>query len=76
MSDARKPQFARQYVTWTVQGVSALLGAVWGWGFGMEVGGVLMGLVAALNTAVFCALLLGAAVQWLLKPRGAANGKG
>ena len=73
MTDARNERPIRQYVVWAVQAAAALFGAVWGWGFGVKVGGVLMGLVAALNCAAFSALLLGAAVQWLLRPRGAAG---
>jgi hypothetical protein len=66
MSNVRTGRPVRRYLSFAVQAAVAVLGGVWGWRFGLEVGGVLIGLVAALNCAAFAALLAGAVIQWLL----------
>ena len=66
MSNVRTERPVRRYLGLAVQAAVAVLGGVWGWRFGLEVGGVLIGLVAALNCAAFAALLAGAVIQWLL----------
>lgn len=44
------------------------LGLVLGWQFGQRADGLWLGILAALNGAVFCALLTDAATQrWLLR---------
>jgi hypothetical protein len=67
---------ARRYAMWAVQGVAGLLGAAWGFDFGVQVAGIFLGVVAALNLAVFAALLAGAALERLmaLGRRGADRG--
>ena len=76
MSNVRTERPVRRYLGLAVQAAVAVLGGVWGWRFGLEVGGVLIGLVAALNCAAFAALLAGSAIQWLLKALGGTGGKG
>lgn len=56
--------------TWLVRLVGAIGGAVGAWagyGFGAEVSGVLLGVVAGANCAVFGALIAGSLVDALLK---------
>lgn len=51
----------------------AALAATWlGWDFGLRIGGVPMGLVAALNCAVMAALLVDAVFDRLWPGRGRA----
>lgn len=53
---------------WLVRGgsgVAGLAGLVWGFEFGHRVAGMLLGVVTALNMAVICALLAGAALERL-----------
>jgi hypothetical protein len=57
---------ARRYGVGAVQAAAALLGAAWGFRFGVQVAGIFLGVVAALNCAVFAALLAGAAIRRLL----------
>jgi hypothetical protein len=76
MSDVRFERPVGRYLAWAAQAAIAVFAGVWGWRFGLEVGGVLIGLVAALNCAAFAALLAGSAIQWLLKARGGTGGKG
>lgn len=70
MDDVRTGRPARQYVLWAVQGAAALLAALWGWDFGEQLGGWLIGLVAAANCGVFAALLANAALHRLMGTPG------
>ena len=67
---------AGRYAVWAVQAVAALLGAAWGFDFGVQVAGIFLGVVAAINCAAFAALLAGAAMHRLLSfgRRGADGG--
>lgn len=67
---------ARRYAMWAVQALAGLLGAAWGFDFGVQVAGIFLGVVAALNCAVFAALLAGAGFARLaaLGRRGADGG--
>jgi hypothetical protein len=75
MSDVRFERPVRRYLAWATQAAVAVFAGVWGWRFGLEAGGVLIGLIAALNCAAFAALLAGSAIQWLLKALGSTAGK-
>ena len=55
---------ARQVLLWAAYALAAIAGARWGFGFGDQVGGVLLGVVAALNCAVFCMIAVAALAQW------------
>ena len=46
---------------------AAVLGAVYGYGFGLQISGQLMGVVTAATGAVFCTLLVSGAIGQLLK---------
>ncbi len=76
MNDVRFERPVRRYLAWATQGAVAVFAAIGGWRFGLEAGGVLIGLIAALNCAAFAALLAGSAIQWLLKALGGTGGKG
>jgi hypothetical protein len=76
MSNVRTERPVRRYLGWAAQTAVAVLAAVWGWRFGLEVGGVLLGLVAALNCAAFGALLAGSVIQWLLTALDRTGGRG
>lgn len=52
-----------RWAPWAVQGAAAIGGAVWGFDFGVQVSGPLLGLLAAVNGAAFAAVLAGAAVS-------------
>jgi peptidoglycan/LPS O-acetylase OafA/YrhL len=45
------------------------IGAFYGFGFGMQVSGPWLGIVTAVNGAVFCALLVGAASDGISRLR-------
>lgn len=76
MSDVRTERPVRRYLGWAAQATVAGFAGMWGWRFGLEAGGVLIGLVAALNCAAFAALLAGSMIQWLLKAPDRTGGKG
>ena len=76
MSDVRFERPVRRYLAWATQTAVAIFAGVLGWRFGLEAGGVLIGLIAALNCAAFAALLAGSAIQWLIKASGSNGGKG
>lgn len=44
----------------------AALGAVYGYGFGVQIGGPLMGVVTAVTGAVFCTILISGGIDRLL----------
>lgn len=52
----------------------ALLGAIYGYGFGVQIGGMLMGVVTAATGVVFCTLMVSGAIdvllRWLRSGRG------
>ncbi len=76
MSDVRFERPVRRYLAWATQGAVAVFAGIGGWRFGLEAGGVLIGLIAVLNCAAFAALLAGSAIQWLSKALGSIGGKG
>lgn len=47
--------------------LAAAIGGIFGWDVGIRLGGVLMATIMALNSAVFGALLVGAAANLVLK---------
>ena len=45
----------------------AALGAVFSFGFGLQIGGPLMGVVTAVTGAMFCTILISGAIDQLLR---------
>ncbi len=76
MSEVRFERPVRRYLAWATQGAVAFFAGIGGWRFGLEAGGVLIGLIAALNCAAFAALLAGSAIEWLIKALRSIGGKG
>jgi hypothetical protein len=62
------PGSARRLVGAAVNLAGAAVGAWASWGFGLRIGGVLMAVVAALNGALICALLVNALFSRLWRP--------
>ncbi len=73
MAAATSTSRARRLVTAVVCGVAALAGLVSGYDFGLQLGGALVGVVMAVNGAVFCAILAGAAIDRLARWRRASG---
>ncbi len=59
----RPPSRAGRALPWAVQALAALVAGWWGFGFGNQVSGVLLGVVTALNAAAFGGLLAGAVLH-------------
>lgn len=59
------PQRVPRWLVWGGSGAAGIAGLVWGYGFGAQLAGALLGVVTALNCAVICALLAGAALERL-----------
>lgn len=65
----RAPERAPRWLVWGGSGAAGIAGLVWGYGFGAQLAGPLLGVVTALNGAVICALLAGAALERLPRVR-------
>jgi hypothetical protein len=63
-SAARSRKLDR-WPVWLVSAVAAIVAAKLGWDFGMQLSGVLLAVIAAVNFSVLCALLVGAAAEKL-----------
>lgn len=70
MDDVRTGRPLRKYVLWAVQGTAATVAGLWGYDFGAQLGGWLLGVVAAVNCAVFAALIANAGMHRLLGTPG------
>jgi hypothetical protein len=46
-------------------GLAVVLGAIYGYDFGSRIGGMFIGVILALNGAVFCSIVAGAAAERL-----------
>lgn len=57
MSDLRPSMNPARAASWAISGCAALAGGWFSYGFGSQIGGVLLGVVAALNGAVLCSML-------------------
>jgi hypothetical protein len=66
MTTAPSPIGPLRAVEWALAGAAGLAGAWYSFDFGAQLGGVLMGVVAAGNGAVISALLASAALDRLL----------
>jgi hypothetical protein len=56
-----------------VYGLAAVLGMVYSYDFGKVIGGPLVGVVLALNGAVFCSIVAGALAERLCRAQPAAS---
>jgi hypothetical protein len=56
-----------------VYGLAAVLGMVYSYDFGKVIGGPLVGVVLALNGAVFCSIVAGALAERLCRTQPAAT---
>lgn len=54
-----------RWLVWGGSGIAALAGLVWGFMFGSQLAGPMIGVVTSLNMAVICALLAGAILERL-----------
>jgi hypothetical protein len=48
-------------------GLAAVIGAIYGYAFGSRIGGMFVGVVLALNAALFCSIVVGAAAERLCR---------
>ena len=55
------------------QVAAAVIGAAFGFDFGLQVAGVWLGVLAALNTAFFASLFVSAGADWLMRRGGPAR---
>lgn len=69
MAASHPPSSAGQLLTRAAAALVYLaiagLGLVYGYGFGMQIGGVLMGVVTAMTCALFCTILVSGALDQL-----------
>ncbi len=65
----RSPLAPPRWLVWGGSAAAGLAGVVWGFGFGDQLSGPLLGVVTALNCGAICALLAGAALERLPVPR-------
>ena len=66
--DGRRRRWVR--FTYALATVAGAAGAKYGFDFGTRISGTLLGVVLALNGAVFCALMVGGLADRLLRWRG------
>jgi len=62
----RRPARWRAWLGYALAGVAGAAGAKFSYDFGVQISGVGVGLLLAVNTAVFCAVLVGALADRLL----------
>jgi hypothetical protein len=65
MTEPRNARGLGRYLLWAVYGITSMIGAAYGFLFGERVGGVLLGVVLAINCAAFCAVMLSGIVERL-----------
>ncbi|WP_425261465.1 hypothetical protein ACPOLB_11310 [Rubrivivax sp. RP6-9] len=68
--DSNRPARWRAWSGHALAAVAALVGAKFSYDFGLEISGRLLAWLLALNSAVFCALVVGALADRLLGARG------
>jgi hypothetical protein len=66
MTERRQPRSVRLLV-WAVCTLAGLVGLAYGYDFGQRVGGMLLGMVMALNAAVFFPIVLAGVIEPLLR---------
>ncbi len=65
MSIARYSLDPARAITWAIAGAAGAAGGWFSFGFGTQLGGLLMGVIAAINGAAISALLASAALEFL-----------
>jgi hypothetical protein len=63
MADTRVARSTPRYLLWAAYVAASVIGAAYGFVFGERIGGILLGVVTALNGAVFCAFMVGAIAE-------------
>ncbi len=76
MEDERRGRQPRPILRWTIEGAAALLGAALGFDFGVQVGGIALGVLAAACGAAFCVMMVGGVVERLVRPPRQDRGAG
>jgi len=69
MTTTSHPHPLRRWLAAAVSLIAIVVGAVWGYDFGHQVGGVLFGWVTGALGALFCSILVDAVLQHLRAPR-------
>ncbi|MDZ7653012.1 MAG: hypothetical protein U5L03_10880 [Burkholderiaceae bacterium] len=69
MSPAPRRIQTRRWLAWTVTAAGGLIGMYYGFDFGQQISGTLIGAVMAVNGALFGSILASAAVERLLALR-------
>lgn len=69
MSPSRSDKRPRHWLVWAVAALAGLAGLKFGFDVGVQVAGVWLGVLMALNAAVFGSLMAGALVERLLRLR-------
>lgn len=67
MEDERRDRRSIPILRWTIEGVAALVGAALGFDFGVEIGGIALGVLAAACGAAFCVMMVGGLVERLVR---------
>jgi len=63
----------RRNVLRGIYGVAIVIGLKYGYDFGNQISGTLMGIVGAVNGALFCAILVGVIAEKLFRARPTAG---
>ena len=74
MDDDRRGRGPRPLLRWTIDGLAALVGAAFGFDFGAQLGGVPLGVLAAVCGAAFCVMLASGLAQRLSRAPGQDRG--
>jgi hypothetical protein len=65
-----------QWLQWALQLLAGVAGLKFGFDFGYRVDGPWLGVLMALNSALFCSIMAGAVVGRLLSPRNPRRDEG
>jgi hypothetical protein len=74
MDHDRGGRAPRPILRWTIEGIAALAGAVFGFDFGAQLGGIALGVLAAGCGAAFCVLMVGGVAQRFVRAPGQDRG--
>jgi len=72
---ADQPRTLRRAAVVIAQLATVGVGLKYGFDFGQEISGTVLGVVLAINTAVFGAIMVGMIMDWVFKPRGVQRAK-
>jgi hypothetical protein len=68
MNDDHRGGGSRPVLRWTIEGAAALLGAALGFDFGVQIGGIALGVLASACGAAFCVMMVGGVLERLVRP--------